>query len=71
MLENLALSLAALAILAGSALLYDASLAENAGASYQLLAAAVALAGGLITVVLVTRSKFQWRRMQKQNRHDG
>jgi len=70
MLENLALTTAALLILAGAALLYDASSTQDVGASYHLLAAAVALTGGLITVVLVTRSKFHWRRIQKQNRDD-
>ena len=71
MLENVELFAAALAILAGAALLYDASTTRDVGASYRLFVAAVALAGGLITGALVTRSKLHWRRIQKQNRDDA
>jgi hypothetical protein len=68
MLENLGLFAAALCTLFGADLLYDAASAHDQGAAFRLLGGAVALVAGLVTVVLVIRSKLYWRRIRKQYR---
>ena len=68
MLENLGLAIATLCTMYGAALLYDAASAYDESSAFRLFGGAVALAGGIITIVLITRSKLHWRRIQKQNR---
>jgi len=64
--ENFGLSAAAIVILAGAALLYDAASTSDANAPLLLLGAAVALAAGLITTILLLNSKLHWWRIQRQ-----
>ena len=70
-MENIGLTAAALAIVAGAALLYRAASTHDADATFLLLGAAAALAAGTITCVLALKSKLFWRRIQRQNREEA
>lgn len=69
MLENLGLVSASLVAMLGAVLLFSGtSSALNENAALSLIGGAAALAGGIIAVVLILKSKLHSRRIERHYR---
>jgi hypothetical protein len=70
MLDNLGIAIASICLLLGAALLYVGVSKPDTNQILTVLGGAAALSVGLITIWLVLKSKWEWRRNYRKYREE-